>query len=74
MPIFVLFVRAGVIFDGVFSLWISLRKFYVGLKCGSYAQNLYVLSVIQSYDPLSGIFWNFAGWWEIISKQKWKMS
>ena len=26
MPIFVLFVSAGVSFDGAFSLWVSLRK------------------------------------------------
>ena len=26
MPIFVLFVNAGVLFDGAFSLWVSLRK------------------------------------------------
>ena len=26
MPIFVLFVSAGVLFDGAFSLWVSLTK------------------------------------------------
>ena len=31
MPIFVLFVSAGVLFDGAFSLWVSLKKGHLNL-------------------------------------------
>ena len=44
MPIFVLFVSAGVLFDGAFSLWVSLMKLQAILGKGDSTKGVFLRS------------------------------